>query len=128
MVMEFMKGGDLAHLLEDLGCFDEDVAKIYLAEILLSLEHLHSCHVIHRDLKPDNILMDAEGHLKLTDFGLSEIGLIKARNTIRHSTELKISLKNLKNHHSQEISNEIQGYFGCENMIRDLNEKHISLE
>lgn len=75
MVMEFMRGGDCANLLEFVGCFDEEVAQRYLAEILLSLEYLHNSGIIHRDLKPDNVLIDTEGHLKLTDFGLSEFGL-----------------------------------------------------
>lgn len=75
MVMEYMKGGDFASLLQEFGCFDEENAKYYLAQIVLALEYLHNNGVIHRDMKPDNILIDAEGHIKLTDFGLSEAGL-----------------------------------------------------
>ena len=72
MVMEFMKGGDFSSLLEQVGSFDEETTKYYLAQIVLALEYLHSKGVIHRDLKPDNILIDAEGRIKLTDFGISE--------------------------------------------------------
>ena len=79
MVMEFMKGGDFSSLLEQVGSFDEDTAKYYLAQIVLALEYLHSKGVIHRDLKPDNILIDSEGRIKLTDFGLSEAGLEKIK-------------------------------------------------
>jgi len=75
MVMEFMKGGDLANLLETYGCFDEGMAQYYIAQLVLALEQLHKGGVIHRDLKPDNLLIDKLGHLKLTDFGLSEAGL-----------------------------------------------------
>ena len=75
MVMEFMKGGDFGHLLEEYGYFEEQYAKFYIAELVLALEQLHSAGVIHRDLKPDNMLLDAYGHMKLTDFGLSEAGL-----------------------------------------------------
>ena len=75
MVMEFMKGGDFGHILEEYGYFEEPVAKFYIAELVLALEQLHSAGVIHRDLKPDNILLDAMAHIKLTDFGLSEAGL-----------------------------------------------------
>lgn len=79
MVMEFMKGGDFSSLLESVGAFDEDTARYYLAQIVLALEYLHSKGVIHRDLKPENILIDGDGHIKLTDFGLSEDGLMKAK-------------------------------------------------
>ena len=79
--MEFMKGGDLSSLLEQVGSFDEETAKYYLAQIVLALEYLHSKGIIHRDLKPDNILIDADGHVKLTDFGLSEAGLEKIKES-----------------------------------------------
>ena len=75
MVMEYMKGGDFAGLLENIGAFEEDTARTYLAQIVLAIEYLHSIDIIHRDLKPDNILIDGEGMIKLTDFGLSEINL-----------------------------------------------------
>lgn len=76
MVMEFMKGGDLSNLLEESGCFDEDMARYYIAQMVLALEQLHKGGVIHRDLKPDNILINKWGHIRLTDFGLSEAGLV----------------------------------------------------
>lgn len=74
MVMEYMKGGDLANLLEECGYFDEEMGRYYIAQLVLALEQLHLGGVIHRDLKPDNILIDKFGHIKLTDFGLSETG------------------------------------------------------
>lgn len=75
-VMEYMLGGDLGSLLEKYGRFEENIAKFYLAEIILAVKHLHSKNIIHRDLKPDNMLLDSEGHIKLTDFGLSDIGFV----------------------------------------------------
>ena len=48
----------------------EEESRFYIAEIITSLETVHSMNYIHRDLKPDNILIDKEGHIKLTDFGL----------------------------------------------------------
>ncbi len=74
-VMEYMIGGDFGDILYNYSALDEDVARFYIAEIILALEYLHSLGIIHRDLKPDNILLDKNGHAKLTDFGLSESGL-----------------------------------------------------
>ena len=76
LVMEYLNGGDCASLIKVLGGLSEDWAKKYLAEVVLGVEHLHSRGIVHRDLKPDNLLIDQKGHLKLTDFGLSRMGLI----------------------------------------------------
>lgn len=76
LVMEYLNGGDCASLIKVLGALPEDWAKKYLAEVVLGVEHLHGRGIIHRDLKPDNLLIDQKGHLKLTDFGLSRMGLI----------------------------------------------------
>ncbi|MQL82765.1 hypothetical protein Taro_015246 [Colocasia esculenta] len=76
LVMEYLNGGDLYSLLRKVGCLEEDVARTYIAELVLALEYLHSLGIVHRDLKPDNILVGRDGHIKLTDFGLSKIGLI----------------------------------------------------
>ena len=76
LVMEYLNGGDLAALVKVLGGLPEDWAKKYMAEVVLGIEHLHSRGIVHRDLKPDNLLIDQKGHLKLTDFGLSRMGLI----------------------------------------------------
>jgi serine/threonine protein kinase len=76
MVMEYMPGGDLYSLLKVLCYFDEPITKHYIAEIVLALEYLHKHGIAHRDLKPDNILISEDGHLKLVDFGLSKIGLL----------------------------------------------------
>lgn len=76
LVMEYLNGGDCASLIKVLGGLPEDWAKKYLGEVILGVEHLHSRGIVHRDLKPDNLLIDQKGHLKLTDFGLSRMGLI----------------------------------------------------
>lgn len=73
--MEYMLGGDFGDILQKYVALDECVASFYIAEIVLALEYLHSIGIVHRDLKPDNILLDKNGHAKLTDFGLSEVGL-----------------------------------------------------
>lgn len=76
MVMEYVEGGDLASLLKNVGCLLVEMARNYFAEAVLALEYIHSLGIIHRDLKPDNMLITSEGHVKLTDFGLSKIGLV----------------------------------------------------
>ncbi|KTW28372.1 hypothetical protein T552_01633 [Pneumocystis carinii B80] len=80
LVMEYLNGGDCAALVKALGSLSEDWAKKYIAEVVLGLEFLHDKGIVHRDLKPDNLLIDQRGHLKLTDFGLSRIGLIRRHN------------------------------------------------
>ncbi|XP_021747282.1 probable serine/threonine protein kinase IREH1 [Chenopodium quinoa] len=82
LVMEYLNGGDLYSLLRNLGCLEEDVARVYIAEVVLALEYLHSLHVVHRDLKPDNLLIAHDGHIKLTDFGLSKVGLINSTDDL----------------------------------------------
>ncbi|EES16404.1 probable serine/threonine protein kinase IRE isoform X2 [Sorghum bicolor] len=82
LVMEYLNGGDLYSLLRNLGCLDEDMARTYIAELVLALEYLHSMNVIHRDLKPDNLLLSRDGHIKLTDFGLSKVGLINSTDDL----------------------------------------------
>ncbi|KAJ2318094.1 rim15, signal transduction response regulator, partial [Coemansia sp. RSA 2681] len=79
LVMEYLNGGDCAALLKAIGTLSEDWARNYLAEVVLGIEDLHARNVVHRDLKPDNLLIDSEGHLKLTDFGLSKLGFLGRR-------------------------------------------------
>jgi serine/threonine protein kinase len=76
LVTEFVPGGDLYSLLEHVGALPEHVAKFYGFEIICALQYLRENGVIHRDIKPDNILVTADGHLKLTDFGLSHRGMV----------------------------------------------------
>ncbi|XP_078279847.1 microtubule-associated serine/threonine-protein kinase 3-like isoform X2 [Rhinoraja longicauda] len=76
MVMEYVEGGDCANLLKNIGALPVDMSRMYFAETVLALEYLHNYGIVHRDLKPDNLLITAMGHIKLTDFGLSRIGLM----------------------------------------------------
>ncbi|WVF70959.1 hypothetical protein IAT40_005755 [Kwoniella sp. CBS 6097] len=76
LVMEYLNGGDCSTLVKTLGGLSEEWARNYTAEVVLGLEYLHARNVVHRDIKPDNLLIDSRGHLKLTDFGLSRIGLL----------------------------------------------------
>uniref|UniRef100_A0AAQ4RM76 non-specific serine/threonine protein kinase n=1 Tax=Gasterosteus aculeatus aculeatus TaxID=481459 RepID=A0AAQ4RM76_GASAC len=76
MVMEYVEGGDCATLLKNIGALPVEMARMYFAETVLALEYLHNYGIVHRDLKPDNLLITAMGHIKLTDFGLSKMGLM----------------------------------------------------
>lgn len=70
LVMEFLAGGDLMTLLMREDIISEDNSRFYIAELVLAIESIHKMQYIHRDLKPDNILLDSSGHVKLSDFGL----------------------------------------------------------
>eukprot|EP00298_Acanthocystis_sp_HF-20_P016623 c21533_g1_i1.p1 GENE.c21533_g1_i1~~c21533_g1_i1.p1 ORF type:complete len:891 (+),score=312.88 c21533_g1_i1:163-2673(+) len=73
LVMEFVSGGDCLCLLNNFSSLAEDVTKFYIAETALSLNWLHEHNIVHGDIKPANIMIGSDGHIKLTDFGLSQI-------------------------------------------------------
>lgn len=72
MVMDFIEGGELFSLLRKSQRFPNPVAKFYAAEVTLALDYLHSMNIIYRDLKPENLLLDRHGHIKITDFGFAK--------------------------------------------------------
>ncbi len=72
-VLEFVPGGELFTLLRNSGIFQEDQCKFYAAQVVTIFEYLHSKQIIYRDLKPENVLIQTNGYMKLTDFGFSKI-------------------------------------------------------
>jgi len=70
LIMEFVPGGDLMYWLIAKDVFSEEDTKYYIAETILAIESIHKLSYIHRDIKPDNLLIDKDGHIKLSDFGL----------------------------------------------------------
>ena len=91
LVMDFCQGGDLMSYLIKEDTLSEEKAKFYIAEIILCVNEIHKMKCIHRDLKPDNILIDKNGHCKLSDFGLSVI-----------SNEKLYPITNLKNENNEK--------------------------
>ncbi|ODM23444.1 hypothetical protein SI65_01033 [Aspergillus cristatus] len=89
LVTDYMSGGELFWHLQKEGRFQEARAKFYIAELILSLQHLHEHDIVYRDLKPENILLDANGHIALCDFGLSKANLTRddTTNTFCGTTE-----------------------------------------
>eukprot|EP00331_Platyophrya_macrostoma_P003886 CAMPEP_0176411094 /NCGR_PEP_ID=MMETSP0127-20121128/3418_1 /TAXON_ID=938130 /ORGANISM="Platyophrya macrostoma, Strain WH" /LENGTH=400 /DNA_ID=CAMNT_0017790657 /DNA_START=1 /DNA_END=1203 /DNA_ORIENTATION=- len=75
LCLEFCPGGDLSYILEEREKLTEDEVKLAGAELVAIVAYLHSIDVLYRDMKPDNILIDETGHLKIIDFGLSRMGI-----------------------------------------------------
>ncbi|KAI8643415.1 kinase-like domain-containing protein [Parasitella parasitica] len=88
LILEYATGGELFTHMASEHMFTEDVARFYLAELLLALEHLHGLGIVYRDLKPENCLLDGNGHALLTDFGLSKVSIEGSRtNTVCGTAE-----------------------------------------
>lgn len=75
VVLEYCAGGELFFHLSQAGRFSQGRCRFYACEICLGIDYLHSLNIIYRDLKPENLLLDAQGHAKITDFGLSKEGI-----------------------------------------------------
>jgi serine/threonine protein kinase len=89
LVFDFCPGGELRSVINQAAynsdgegpIVSEEHTRLYLAEVLISIEELHKNGIIHRDIKPENILIAADGHIKLSDFGLSKVGIFSENLT-----------------------------------------------
>eukprot|EP00161_Ancyromonas_sigmoides_P005655 TRINITY_DN1627_c0_g1_i11.p1 TRINITY_DN1627_c0_g1~~TRINITY_DN1627_c0_g1_i11.p1 ORF type:complete len:739 (+),score=126.76 TRINITY_DN1627_c0_g1_i11:80-2296(+) len=75
LVMQYLNGGELFYHLSQMQTFSEELTRFYAAEIVLAVMHLHGLGIVYRDLKPENLCLDADGHCVLTDFGLAKEAL-----------------------------------------------------
>lgn len=97
LVMDYMPGGDFLGLLIRENILSEPVARFYIAEMIVCVEEAHALHCIHRDIKPDNFLVSASGHLKISDFGLAFDGHWSHDTSYYHASRYSIVQKlNLK--------------------------------
>ena len=96
LVMEYCPGGDLMNVLIKKDILTEKEAKFYMVELILAIESIHKLDCIHRDIKPDNILIDSDGHIKLSDFGLSKISenIFYLNNNINNDNLIHLHNKN----------------------------------
>ena len=106
LIMDYCPGGDLMNYLIEKECLNEEEARFYIAEIILCVHSLHKINCIHRDLKPDNILIGEDGHLKLSDFGLSFISSdILFPLTEKSNKNIEISKKQkIINYHTNQFN------------------------
>ena len=94
IVMDYANGGDLFWHIQNDKQFSENRARFYSGEILLAIGYLHTKKILYRDLKPENVLLDKTGHIKLTDFGLSkDMSIHNNNNNTNNNINTNINTK-----------------------------------
>ncbi|CAF88340.1 unnamed protein product, partial [Tetraodon nigroviridis] len=106
LIMEFLPGGDMMTLLMKKDTLSEEATQFYIAETVLAIDSIHQLGFIHRDIKPDNLLLDSRGHVKLSDFGLCT-GLKRAHRTefyknLNHSLPSDLTFQNMNSKRKAE--------------------------
>lgn len=101
-IMEFAQGGDMMWWLIQKDTFEEPVARFYIAELVLAVYSLHQLDYAHRDLKPDNILLDSTGHLKLTDFGFAKRTPEASARLAQQALQATLNKDRMQQQHQQQ--------------------------
>ncbi|XP_077148570.1 protein kinase C delta type-like [Ranitomeya variabilis] len=78
--MEYLSGGSVEDLIRMCGCLNIGNVRFYTAEMVCGLQFLHGHNIVHRDIKPDNIMLDADGHIRIIDLGLAQDGVSSSKN------------------------------------------------
>ncbi|KAM4835444.1 serine/threonine-protein kinase 38 isoform 2-T5 [Thomomys bottae] len=123
LIMEFLPGGDMMTLLMKKDTLTEEETQFYIAETVLAIDSIHQLGFIHRDIKPDNLLLDSKGHVKLSDFGLCT-GLKKAHRTefyrnLNHSLPSDFTFQNMNSKRKAETWKRNRRQLG-----KHMKEKH----
>ena len=122
LVMDYLPGGDLMNLLMKKEILTEEEARFYTAEMILAVDSVHKLNCIHRDLKPDNILIDKRGHIQLSDFGLSKLS-----DKVFYPMSVKEQSKppkNLKNSGSDSITTANSNIYSNNSLINNNKNCH----
>ena len=90
-------GGELFTYLDQEGAFSDGTSRFYAANVLLALQHLHRKGIVYRDLKPENLLMDRDGYIKIADFGFAKALGIQKTYTICGTPDYQVSMSSRKN-------------------------------
>ena len=112
LVMEYLPGGDLIGLLIARDIFTEEEAKFFTSEMILAIDSIHDLNCIHRDIKPDNILIGKDGHIKLTDFGLAKIP-----DNVFKEDIIDYKFDGMKNKHNRNFSCVGTAYYAAPEVI-----------
>lgn len=128
--MEYMPGGDFLGLLIRHNVLQEDVARFYIAEMILAVEEVHRLRFIHRDIKPDNFLITASGHLKITgpttQHTTTAIGILLYKSWPSASKEMSM-IRKLAEIFSSTSTGTEPLYLGSIDMVSILESQRLSL-
>jgi serine/threonine kinase 38 len=107
LVMEFLPGGDLMTLLMRKDILSEEESRFYISETIMAVKSVHDLNYIHRDLKPDNLLIGSDGHVKLSDFGLCKHVEIQPRSTPKQTDGTRRDLDDAARNANGNVANNI---------------------